>query len=194
MPTNEIGLFNDLAMRALSMRSVMQFEFDTELFVPHIIDEISVCFKHAGMMDRFVDWAVNGGAEHFNAHVVDRMWRIAILPPSPQDVDRVEVPEWFDVQYEFLHLPGHQTWRIEAMQVLSGMAPLHDAAMQGRDAAIVHASFKVPTLEHMHVAEHQLARAGLRSLAGYRNAYGVLSYWKGRHDVYVKPRVNLRDA
>lgn len=184
---DEDQLFGELTTRAVTTLSLMQFAFDTELFLPHRIDEISLLFKHQGQLERYAEWLVAKGGEHFNARVLDRMFR------EKQQAETAEM--WFDVQFEFMHLPGHQTWRIEAMTVTDGHAPLHEHALAGSGGPCVfHASFKADGPEAYAVAERQLAKARLRRLYGYRNAYGRFSYWQGLRNVYVKPRINTRDA
>jgi hypothetical protein len=105
----------------------------------------------------------------------------------------------FDVRFEFLRLPltgsreGFRDWRIEAMCVLDGNAPLHSQHIERfGDPCIVHASFKLDDEGEYAKAKAELSEFGFPFCAEYSNSYGRFSYWNaGRY--YLKPRVNLRD-
>jgi hypothetical protein len=179
----EADFFREAVRRCIHTYSTVQFAMDTRLIIPYKIDEISLLFSTEASLDRFIAWAVEGGVDHFNRTVLDTMVR----EDTPHN-------ENFDVRFEFLRLPGHD-WRIEAMCVLRGKAPLH--VMHSRslgNGCVVHASFKCAGLPEMALACERLRGAGLRRAAAYSNAYGAFSYWAGVGHTYLKPRVNLRDA
>lgn len=98
----------------------------------------------------------------------------------------------FDVEFHFWTHPGYK-WRIEAMLHTPGAAsPLHDHALAiaRQQPSIIHASFKLPTAgTYTTFLQNQPNDPAL----SYRNDYGQFSYF-GRGPVYMKPRVNLRDA
>lgn len=113
----------------------------------------------------------------------------------------------FKVRFEFFRGQLDETehralpWRVEAMTVLDGMAPLH-ADPNGR---VVHASYKLGSLRDYTNELGRLEKEfGLKPVAHYRNAYGRFSYWENGDfpwggsgsdkGILLKPRVNLRDA
>lgn len=175
--------FSKVVQNAIHVRSLIQFHMDTEWQLPYKIDEISVLWKFKGTLEAFTEWCVAQQVEHFNAKVLDRCYRNEIGLRST----------WFDVQFEFLRLPTHP-WRIEAMAVLKGRAPLHEAQLRERgEGCVMHASFKVPDEEALKEAYQNLAKTGFVNIAEYRNSYGLFSYWQGAGFTWIKPRVNLRD-
>jgi hypothetical protein len=191
MMDEEKVLFHAIGARVIQTHSMAQFLFDTEYMLPYVFDEVSILFRYPGTMRRWVDWAKELGADHFNAHVVDRMIRtdLEVRPPR-------KFPERFDVQFEFLRLTKASAWRIEAMHRLKGPAPLHEAMLgprNGPDACVFHVSFKLPTAQEYRKACARLAQSAFVQAASYRNSYGFFSYWQGLNNVYVKPRVNTRD-
>lgn len=110
----------------------------------------------------------------------------------------------FDVRFEFyrgvLDEPEHRElpWRVEAMAVLGGFAPLHSEPM-GR---VVHASYKLSDAGEYDMELARLRKLGMTPVAYYANSYGQFSYWTdaglpysaGEAPILLKPRVNLRDA
>jgi hypothetical protein len=167
----------------IAMASEKARSFD--LMLPWRIDEVSLLFGEQRQLDQFTHQAVASGMSHFNSVKRDRMTR---MDPGhdPVGVD----PEAFDVRFEFFKWPDCE-WRIEAMVVLDGTAPLHEQHLEKYgDGCVVHASFKCPDRQSY---ESVWSRSEMEFFAEYRNSYGIFSYWVGG-DYYFKPRVNLRDA
>lgn len=165
-----------------------QYLTDTTLFVPAMIDEVSLLFTTEADLIDFTKWCIVNGIDNFNT-TGDEMVRM--------DTDH-GLDESFHVRFEFLRVPG-APWRIEAMCVLDGAAPLHFAHLaEHGDGCVVHASWKEANL-----TTYNRVKEGLRAEGGglvhavpfhaeYRNSYGQFSYW-GTGPFYFKPRVNLRD-
>lgn len=163
---------------------------------PNPIDEVAILFADEAQLE---DWLDNYAdkdhmLEHYRSER-DQMMRLD-----------VRYRETWNVRFEFLHVTirEHQEnpWRIEAMVVLDGKAPLHQAmtaACQGRPA-IIHASYKLPDSPTYAEECLRLWDEGMHSHATYMNSYGMFSYWHGEQDqrpltnVLLKPRVNLRDS
>lgn len=152
---------------------------------PQFFDEVALCFRSEAELEHFVKQAQAIGVENFNSVERDRMVRQNGLGE-------------FDVRFEFLRLP-HRSWRIEAMCVLGGEAPLHEWAMESGSPVLIHLSYKCESVEAYQEEIRKLLFAGEHLHAEYRNSYGLFSYWtlpsqgkKGRLP-YIKPRVNLRD-
>lgn len=145
-----------------------------------VIDEVSVLFSQEVELVSFCMAMRNLGlATHFNSVRRDTMVR--------QDGSGNS----FDVRFEFLK-PRSSNWRIEAMCVLSGTAPLHSQMLRTEgDGCVVHASFKCAGMEEYEAQKVELADK-THIAAEYRNSYGLFSYWG--YGPYWKPRVNLRDS
>lgn len=153
------------------------------------VDEVALLFHSSVALDAFLK-AIPGGVENFNSVPCDVMKR--------QDQGGS-----FQVRFEFLRfVDAHPLrfltdapWRIEAMCVLEGDAPLHrqKIAMSEELPVIVHWSYKLPTLESYQgaVRAHRL-QGPMR--AEYSNSYGMFSYFGNNGAPYMKPRVNLRDV
>lgn len=147
------------------------------------IDEVAICFRAERSLIDWVDEATANGLDHFNSVPYDTMRR--------QDI----AGESFGVRFEFLRWEGYP-WRIEAMCVMDGWAPLHDAAMnQDGSPVVIHVSYKVDNLVDYQEEVRILRDSGLAMKGEYMNSYGIFSYWPGPNGSfpYVKPRVNLRD-
>lgn len=144
------------------------------------MDEVSLLFSNETELARFVLSAkTKGGMEHFNSVPRDTMVR--------QD----GTGEQFDVRFEFLRMP-EAAWRIEAMCLLGGTAPLHSQMLRTEgEGCVVHASFKCKDEKDYERVKAELG-SGLLLGAEYRNSYGLFSYWG--YGPYWKPRVNLRDS
>jgi len=168
---------------AIREQGLVQFWLETDLFLPYKIDEMSILFSTPALLRQFRRWAEDeGGLDVFNANVRDHMEGNG--PVVGQSV--------FDVRFEFMRWPGAE-WRIEAL-CATGRAPLHSARLDVYgEACIMHASFKCEDLATYEKDCNALAEAGLELAGTYRNSYGVFSYWGGGR-VWLKPRVNLRDA
>lgn len=150
--------------------------------VPCKVDEVALLWSDAKELDSFVQWALTvGGMENFFSVPHDVMVR--------QDRE-----EGFNVRFEFLRIPGAD-WRIEAMCVLDGEAPLHQQHLDIMgNGCIVHVSYKLSEMESYLVAKDYLIEAGCVQHAEYQNTYGMFSYWLADEGLfYYKPRVNLRD-
>jgi hypothetical protein len=156
-----------------------------DLHLRYVIDEIAVVFDTQSGLTEFVNECKAFGMSHFNSVSSDVMRR--------QDGDQE-----FLVRFEFLRMPGWD-WRIEAMCVLGGSAPLHEVHLARHGTrSIIHASFKgfaggdADEYEDMkRLTESELGPFK----AEYRNSYGMFSYFDQGPDLpYLKPRVNLRDA
>lgn len=147
-----------------------------------VADETSLLFASPGELDAFLKWASVEGIEHFNSVPRDTMLR--------RDIPHEE----FDVRFEFMRVPGAD-WRIEAMCVLSGQAPLHDKQiMDHGTGCVVHVSWKESDHpDYVEALQHLLLKRAVPIQAEYRNSYGRFAYLRGSADFYLKPRVNLRD-
>lgn len=171
-----------LAEANLAQQHAM-YELYHGIMLYHDIDEISLLFGSEQELEQFLALA-EPHVDHFNSVPRDRMWR-----------DDGEEEQWFDVRFEFLRIPTYM-WRIEAMCVLDGSAPLHAQKLRDRGrGCVVHASYKLPD-EATYYAHKSIVKdvSGRTADAEYHNSYGRFSYWNvlgGRF--YLKPRVNLRD-
>ena len=146
------------------------------------VDEVALLFKNKEELDSFWNYAVNvAGLENFFSVPMDVMTRTDALSS-------------FNVRFEFLRYPDTD-WRIEAMCPLDGEYPLHSKYLRLLgNGAIVHVSFKLPTLEDYEDVMEDLRDNGFVQLASYQNTYGLFSYWETLETLYYwKPRVNLRD-
>lgn len=152
-----------------------QAELDLGLQWPYKIDEVALVFSTSEALDRFLTEAMKAGAERFNSVERDVM-------------DREDDSTAFVVRFEFLRLPERE-FRIEAMTVLDGQAPLHEQYLIDHgDGSVVHTSFKVRD-EYTYNSFQE--KHGV--VASYRNTYGRFCYMGGGEHPYLKPRVNLRD-
>jgi hypothetical protein len=152
-----------------------------------VYDEVSLLFATETALIDFQHDCYRNGIIHFNSVHRDTMQRLD------------KTGESFDVRFEFFRLP-HRPWRIEAMCIISGDAPLHEQALsENGNGAPFHLSYKLPTLETYDAEFRSLrgahSRGPLAMMAEYQNSYGRMSYWRhdGEHSPYVKPRVNMRD-
>lgn len=154
------------------------------------VDEVALLFHSSVALDAFLG-AIPGGVEKFNSVPCDVMKRQDMLGS-------------FQVRFEFLRfVPEHPLhfltdapWRIEAMCVLEGDAPLHrqKISMSEELPCVMHWSYKLPTLDAYQGAVRAHRAAGQTMRAEYSNSYGMFSYFGSNGAPYVKPRVNLRDA
>lgn len=117
------------------------------------------------------------------------------------------LPSKYEVEYRFFSTPlrtaGGATVRIELMRLGNGHSPLHHLYNQpqdsrGRDACIVHASFKCNDEAEYRVICNHLASMGLNCGQDCSSDYGLFSYWRNPDFdgvlLWLKPRVNLRDV
>lgn len=147
------------------------------------VDEMALLFDYEDSLEEFVHHAGVAGLINFNSVPRDTMVR--------QDK-----AQSFVVRFEFLQ-PMKHPFRIEAMTVISGDAPLHARRLeQSRNGCVVHASYKLGTLDEYNAETARLAEdIRVAKRAEYRNSYGMFSYWRvwEAPGIYLKPRVNLRD-
>lgn len=181
MAIDKINTFSDALVTAAKEQQRAQAETSLVLVSPYEVDEISVLFADPDRLQAFVEYCKEQGIEHFNRVDSDRMVRI-------------DGPGQFDVRFEFLRFPT-LGWRIEAMCVLDGQAPLHEAHLDRLgDGCIVHASYKLPEVEAYRAHRRYLSDKGAILAGEYENSYGRFAYWGSGHNPYMKPRVNLRDV
>lgn len=185
-----------------------QIELSTELFIKGDIDEVSVLFASNDELMRFVDYAKSVGMDNFNTVYRDTM--VQLQGNSEHHVPNMAGPA-FDVRFEFLRSPG-AVWRIEAMAVLDGKAPLHKRALASAHElgagrmTLIHVSWKCETPGAYERCKEALANpdqavsegraepvGAVPLMAEYQNSYGRFSYF-GTRVPYLKPRVNLRDG
>ena len=154
------------------------------------IDEVALLFHSSVALDAFVR-DLPPTVEVFNRVPCDIMKRQDMLGS-------------FQVRFEFIRFErGHPLrfltdgdWRIEAMCVLEGDAPLHrqKIAMSETLPTVIHWSYKLPNLDAYQGAVRAHRAAGESMRAEYSNSYGMFSYFGSNGAPYLKPRVNLRDA
>jgi hypothetical protein len=187
--------YDTMVAQAASWRKRAQFELDTEYFVLANVDEVALVFGDERRLEDFVDWCIRvPELDNFNSVQQDTM--------HMTHNEMTEFPtQDFDVRFEFL---SHEDWdwRIEAMCVLSGSAPLHTQALEEYgEGAPIHVSWKCDTLEDYQARVRTLDHPAsptfqkLPRLAEYTNSYGRFSYFGALNILpYFKPRVNLRDT
>lgn len=173
-------------------------------------------------LDSLADrWGVHGTG---SGYVIDE---VALLFRTGRDLDTavsglVRRPEWlhfngaddhvktepfgteYDVRYEFFSIEG-RTYRVEAMALMGGSSPLHEAAMQ-HGVMEIHTSFKVADMRAYRSVVEMLSStimSGGDMMLGQAcvSTYGEFSYWrKGSPEgprftkPWLKPRVNVRDG
>lgn len=162
-------------------------EFMDHLGLNYTIDEIALMWDEDDKMRRWISSAVaEDGVVLFNRSI-DR-------------VNTFPIASRYHVEYNFLSIEG-KPYRVEAMCIQHGVSPLH--AAHGSDCHIrplaVHLSFKVESEMEYQKALSALAEAGCILAQSCKSDYGVFSYWKVPHlfengHLYLKPRINLRDA
>lgn len=204
--TNEMRL--EAAGKALSLTSYLDF---TELKLPGNVDEVSLLFADPEELEAFRLWAIEEGRMN-NFARVENDFAICIgadwwEPVTSETALPVRPIESFAVRFEFLRLRAAQ-WRIEAMCILSGDAPLHKEWLERYGSGcVVHVSYKLPSRD---AYEQHLRRGPQCSQwpdqpafrAAYGNSYGRFAYYQhdnfedsiGRNAWFLKPRVNERDA
>lgn len=107
------------------------------------------------------------------------------------------LPSTYRVRYDFFLTDLGP--RLELLRILSGHSPLHHlySVASGRDAAVVHASFKLPTQPDYDQVLMDLREKGWVCGQSCVSAYGRFSYWRTVGSdgplLWLKPRVNLRD-
>lgn len=187
-----------MVANAANWHRMIQFELDTEYYIKANVDEMSIVFSLPHALEGFVQWAKEIGYEHFNTVVKDD---VTLVDHSPafDNLEPNEANNGFQVRFEFLRITG-APWRIEAMCILGGHAPLHANALdEFGEGACIHASFKERDSDTFKARKRSMANPGngfkaLEFLAEYRNSYGRFAYFgKAGLPPYIKPRINLRD-
>lgn len=150
-----------------------------------MIDEIALMFPTDEMASRYVSGALleDSGLVHFNA--------------AYDSVLTAPIQSSYRVRYDFLKNPAKDWIRLECMVIQSGVSPLHAALspMIGDRPVPVHASFKCYNEADYDRSVRQLEEAGFVLAQECRSTYGQFSYWwSSEFNIYIKPRVNLRDA
>ena len=182
--------YDEMLRRAARAHRQSQYHMDVDVLAHVEVDEVSLVFADEAHLHDFLRHAEHDHAmEHFDSVSRDRMHR---LDSAGQ----------FDVRFEFLRMRGCN-WRIEAMVVLEGDAPLHREAMKKYGSGFpFHASFKLETegsyegfQRGWNTPMSESGKPGYEMFAEYENSYGRFSYWDVPEigNVWAKPRVNLRD-
>lgn len=149
------------------------------------IDEIALLFPGQHEANSWIMDAVRDeDVHHFNA--------------AFDTVNTSPIPSEYFVRYDFLSLRG-RSYRIEAMQLITGTSPLHaplvKQAEQFQVPVPVHLSFKCENEEVYQRSVYRLEQNDFEAAQRCRSTYGIFSYWKHpEFDLYIKPRVNMRDA
>lgn len=160
----------EMAKQAGSWVRRAQYELDTIHLVKATIDEAALVFSTEQALESFTLWAINQGYEHIGFVKRDGM--------NIRTLDHGVASHAFDVRFEFLKLDGFD-FRIEAMCVLDGTAPLHEAALakQG-EGAVIHLSWRgAPNGDadgyhrHRRILEAKGGHGALEPLAEYGNSY-----------------------
>lgn len=184
--------FAGMVAAADRAQSRAQFEMDTILMLPGTIDEAALLFASEHDLDDFLVWATTDARlEHFNSVPKDTM--VQLYGNSLAGIANQRGPDFdFDVRFEFLRIAGAK-WRIEAMCVLGGTAPLHEKYLtRNGSGSVVHVSYKMPAPSQYDREKERLWEV-MEMQAEYRNSYGTFSYWGDGSLPYLKPRVNTRD-
>lgn len=137
---------------------------------------------------------------------------VVLSNTATDHVNTLPLQGCYSVDYAFLtgfSIDGVHPYRIEIMHKTHGFSPLHDAILTAiadkASAWCVHASFKVHDENEYGAATHALRKGGYESVQRCDSTYGRFSYWQpydldteastlGEDFLYLKPRVNLRDA
>lgn len=119
-----------------------------------------------------------------------------LVNSAVDEVETFPIESKYRVAYDFYPDLG---FRWEVMDIFSGVSPLHSTFHSGQ---IVHASFKCEDESDYSNALALLSVYGWTMAQSCRSTYGAFSYWMPpvsdipypSNGVYLKPRVNLRDA
>lgn len=193
--------FDLTAMLRGASRAVADFNevLEKHLDLPGVhIDEIAYLFGNRHVLDVFTREAVKeDGCILFNT--------------AEDHVHTLPLRTCYGVGYRFFQVPlqylhGNEV-RIEAMEILSGLSPLHVAEYQtmiqaGIEVGAIHASFKCVNEEQYGAVVHRLRERGWESPQRCESDYGRFSYWAPIDRtpfpdlpfLWLKPRVNTRDA
>lgn len=194
-----------ICSEAIGLTSILN---RTRLHLPGRPDEVSLLFATPEELEEFRLWSVKDISMDNFARVESDVcfltssdWREVVTSEYVTPMDT----EAFVVRFEFLRVPGAD-WRIEAMCVLDGKAPLHEAWLEKYGSGcVVHVSYKCASRAQYayHCATGPQSRYWASQpawRASYANSYGRFSYYQ--HDAFnyggvswlLKPRVNERDA
>jgi hypothetical protein len=169
------------------------------------IDEIAYLFPTHHHAEVFIREAVHDEAE------------CTLFNVATDHVHTSPINSCYDVMYQFLSVPSSylphrpsqtSTVRIEAMHLARGFSPLHFGELlsmerDGLLASAIHASFKCEDETAYAAATHRLRESGWEVAQRCDSTYGRFSYWKPLEAdqwlpdgpfMYLKPRINLRDA
>lgn len=185
-----------LALFTAVSRVKNQFGYynDTHNMPP--IDEVALCFPNQDQLQEWIEFVKDDPLlSHYRS--------------ERDTMHREDKSEWFDVRFEFISVnvkEDDHPWRIEAMAVTGGYAPLHDTMLKvSKGPGVIHASYKLTnpkgSAEAVYDEEliHLEASENMVMAAAYYNDYGRFSYWRPPHPShgggpFLKPRVNLRDS
>lgn len=165
-------------------------EWLVELGMEHSIDEVALLLPEGREGD---DW--------FNM-MLDRVGKrgITYFNRSEDTVTVTPLPSQYRVRYDFFNTDLGSV-RLELLRLREGHSPLHHLYglkdSRPRDAAIVHASFKVASNDELHDTFVALSAAGWQCGQYCSSAYGRFGYWRKPADeaypgLWLKPRVNLQ--
>lgn len=179
--------FEQLIRAAMNKHKKTQYIMDVVSIIPGTIDEMAILFPNEETLDAFVFMAARDPIV-MHDRTVER-----------DEMVRVDDTGRWHVRFEFFKMAGMR-FRIEAMTVLDGHAPLHESALKKAkgNPNIFHASYKRFTEDGYEQCKDQLNRQVKEPVimeAEYVNSYGRFSYWSANAIpfLYLKPRVNLRD-
>jgi hypothetical protein len=150
------------------------------------VDELALMFVDQFEMMRYISDAVmEPEVEHYNG--------------ANDVVETLPLGTEYRVRYDFLRIRG-EVFRVECMAITSGFSPLHAAVWNNASnlPVVVHLSFKARNLHRYNEMIAGIRKTGAIFAQECDSTYGRFSYWKvDLHDgpnLYLKPRVNLRDG
>lgn len=177
-----LSMIHDLYERAGKLGKVLKDRYGIDVD----IDEVALMFPDNESAQSFIQDCMvsNNGFVHFNAAL--------------DGVSTEPIRSGYSVRYDFLR-EGDVPIRLECMVIQTGVSPLHAALAQDvgwTDAPIpVHFSFKCTSEYDYKMACEALTDAGMTASQECASTYGQFSYWRiNEESVYIKPRVNTRDA
>ncbi len=188
-------LVSKLAITQRKAQAVVDQYLSPNLSQVLVIDEMSLLFSSRDEIEKFTEWA-NQNVPSIGE--VPKSTLYSLTGPGEFDVNFrfFQTPFWTGARSGLVGFVGTR-WRIEAMQILDGRAPLHEHYLKNFDSpCAMHASFKVPTVYEYRKVQAVLDACTSEGMeAEYRNEYGMFCYYSlgGDGVPYIKPRVNLRD-
>jgi hypothetical protein len=152
------------------------------------IDEIALMFQHPQALWTFVEKAV---AEP----------EVVMFNTSDDNVVTGPIESKYNVSYWFLNVRD-QGFRVECMHINYGFSPVHMAEIyrmqNDRDMPVAfHLSFKCNDMKEYLEVMRQMEVDELDLVQSCTSDYGSFSYFNAREQgvgLYLKPRVNVRDA